>query len=520
MERFPETEIESAATQKTPTARLNPRFRNAVLGILGLAAGGCVDPAEEAKHRQMYDSPYAFLDAGPEKLKIDVNKPTFTTLRERKIFPEENKWAITANSEAFHATATRFAESPAGQELLQKKEVRFLNPGSGVLLTPLEIAFVFAEKSNDTNKFSYTFTEIDPDTFEKIDQYIESLVSNLENLSNFDVKKIENFIHNPGQPREIKSGQKIITFTYKTSSGREVQIQVNFEFKMSGSDKKYFRPESAQEADMYVWHDVAAARLLDKRFGEANILFSQVGPLPLKDKKRYLMITYDPKKSNKCSSNIDAYDGIGDKVIKPVLGFNYGCGENHQDEEKRENEGEKAAKGVAVIEIDTELMSALNKIGGEETLSNYAGYLFPAFESDLKEVKKVIALMHKVQGEKAKKRIKNALAYLIPEAIDAIIYRLDEIRDGQAEIKADLELCKKDKEACKKDIWDKYIGKYVFGVKDHDRFVSSILFILREYSADLKKAGKELEQLGRLAELYVHDVQPKINANATSKPKK
>lgn len=322
----------------------NPRARIALtIGamIATVALSGCKKECPEYQKTE-----YQFIK---ENIDFPKGQPALKTAREKEVFLEREKWKITASSKAFHDMAKRITQSPDLQEVLHQEEIKILYPAAGMHLSPLELAFEFAEHSTTLKKVEFTYTEIDDKSDKMIGSMVERLVIAHPNLHNY--KLVQTDISE-------EAHRKTITFTYKTSDQRNIQITINYEFKMSGED--FFRKESAKESDFFISHDIGAG---ESSATKAVLVFIGAFQKEWDQKPHYLLVEYLGPNNRRIE-----YEGMGN-IVAVSKGHNYGCGENHFDEQPNRK---PVFNQSAVIKLDTKALSYIAENGGNELVSQYA----------------------------------------------------------------------------------------------------------------------------------------------------
>ncbi len=379
-----------------------------ILGLSALAATAKTDTGSErlqkerARQRCLHTraQPLPRLEtaeAANEQIVIAPGIPTFSRLRDMRVFnhrstfappsqtPEPNginwvtgreydsvEYAITASSESLTDIGVRLAENPRTSPLLQQPEVRILCPASGVLLSPLEIAFQMAEKSAITQRFHFTYTEIDSESYSAIDSYIRRMMWACSNTSDFQMSE-ENH-----PELGLTSKKKSMQFTYITATRRRVTITVDFELQMSGDH--YFRAESAVQADILLFHDVDRTSHVGdfpqtKSAGDIYTLLTDTPPSSFGDKPHFCIIGQEH-----CSwhQNAPSYasEGVG-TVIETVQGKPFGCGQNHLDHDNILAHPHLEDATAQIVELDTPMITYLRSLGNDEFLRVYTLLLTP-----------------------------------------------------------------------------------------------------------------------------------------------
>lgn len=336
-------------------------------------------------------------EVASEQIVIMPGIPTFSRLREMRVFnhrstfappsqtPEPTginwvtgreydsvEYAITASSESLTEIGVRLAENPRTSPLLQQPEVRILCPASGVLLSPLEVAFQMAEKSAVTERFHFTYTEVESETYRAIDSYIRRMMWACNNTSDFHMSE-ENH-----PELGSTSKKKSMQFTYITASGRRVTIAVDFELQMSGDH--YFRADSAAQADIVLFHDVDRTSHVGdfpqtKSAGDIYTLLTDTPSAGFSDKSHFCIISQEH-----CGwhHNAPSYatDGIG-TVVETVQGKPFGCGQNHLDHDNILAHPHLEDATAQIVELDTALITYLHTHGNDELLRVYTLLLTP-----------------------------------------------------------------------------------------------------------------------------------------------
>jgi len=326
-------------------------------------------------------------------------------IRRMGVFDKDLKWAITASSEAFTNLGNRFAQTVDGRELLTKQELNILVPASGFKLSQLDMVFAMLNRQNSVKGVKLTFTEIDEDAYRLIDRNIRALDQAWEGIGNvsvmekiFDGKDVQERMINDTPVRAMDENaplrsalrdadlfsvaekahltllpkQKKISFIYTNRFGKNIEFEINFEYRMSG--RRYFRTESGNEADIIILDDVgdtisrARGRNIEDNTPEfnafehdANLAIDYATPAWNK-KTHYVVIDIFDKVNSR---------GIGGQVVRD-LNNAYGCGNNHLDIEPTRPLNAYMGRGAEIIRVDTELLRAILLRGGEKALHAYA----------------------------------------------------------------------------------------------------------------------------------------------------
>lgn len=379
-----------------------------ILGLGALAATTKTDTGielfqqEQTRQRSLHARARHFPrlqtpEVASEQVVIMPGVPTFSQLREMRVFnhrstfapPNERaeptginwvtgreydsvEYAITASSESLTDIGVRLAENPRTSPLLQQTEVRILCPASGVLLSPLEIAFQMAEKSSVTQRFHFTYTEIESDAYRAIDSYIRRMIWACNNTVDFRMSEE----HHP--ELGLTSKKKSMQFTYITATGRRVTIAVDFELQMSSDH--YFRAASAAQADIVLFHDVDRTSHVGdfpqtKSAGDVYTLLTDTPSSGFSDKPHFCIISQE-----QCSwhHNAPSYatEGVG-RVVETVQGKPFGCGQNHLDHDNILAHPHLENATAHVVELDTELIAYLHSHENDEFLRIYTLLLTP-----------------------------------------------------------------------------------------------------------------------------------------------
>lgn len=379
-----------------------------ILGLGALAAAAKTDTGrehfqqEQARQRSLHArAPHLprleKAEVASEQIVIMPGVPTFSRLRDMRVFNHRStfappsqtpepaginwvtgreydsvEYAITASSESLTEIGVRLAENPRTSPLLQQLEVRILCPASGVLLSPLEIAFQMAEKSAVTERFHFTYTEVESETYRAIDSYIRRMMWACNNTSDFHMSE-ENH-----PELGSTSKKKSMQFTYITASGRRVTIAVDFELQMSGDH--YFRAESAAQADIVLFHDVDRTSHVGdfpqtKSAGDVYTLLTDTPRAGFGDKAHFCIISQEH-----CGwhHNAPSYaaEGVG-TVVETVQGKPFGCGQNHLDNDNILAHPHLEDATAHIVELDTELITYLHSHGNDEFLRVYTLLLTP-----------------------------------------------------------------------------------------------------------------------------------------------
>lgn len=315
-----------------------------------------------------------------ERIHVNANEPTFNRLRKRDVFPSEHVWAITADAEAFYTIGKTFAENRGTAELLQKEEIRVLVPAAGVLLSPIEIAFQLAEKSESLKRVHFTFTDIDQETYDVFDQYLSMAVAACENLGDLEVRiqAYPELAERSAQSSDSHPARKAMTFTYQTADHRSIEIVIDYELKMSGNH--YFRAQSAAAADIYVFHDLDRVEHgggfpATKEAGDIYTLLADTASRDLDTKKHFMVIDAPGGGYHHASGSLG-------RVVETIRGERFGCGENHLDGNYPEglhlNEPVPDDHVIEITELDVELTESLRRHGGNSLLRAYSQLMVPA----------------------------------------------------------------------------------------------------------------------------------------------
>lgn len=379
-----------------------------ILGLGALAAttktdyGRAIFQEEQARQHSLHARPMHLPrlqtpEVASEQIEIMPGVPTFSRLREMRIFnhrstfapPNERpeptginwvtgreydsvEYAITASSESLTDIGVRLAENPRTSPLLQQAEVSILCPASGVLLSPLEIAFQMAEKSSVTQRFHFTYTEIESDAYRAIDSYTRRMIWACNNTADFRMSE-ENH-----PELGSSSKKKSMQFTYITATSRRVTIAVDFELQMSG--EHYFRAASAAQADIVLFHDIDRTSHVGdfpqtKSAGDVYTLLTDTPSSGFGDKPHFCIISQEH-----CGwhHNAPSYatEGIG-TVVETVQGKPFGCGQNHLDHDNILAHPHLENATAHVVELDTELITYLRAHGNDEFLRIYTLLLTP-----------------------------------------------------------------------------------------------------------------------------------------------
>lgn len=136
-----------------------------------------------------------------------------------------------------------------------------------------------------------------------------------------------------------------------------------------------YREESAEQADMYVFHDLNPdniAGFVPKQ--ELALLLNHASRGSLTNKKHYLVTALVNENSDSTLSGrlpIE-YDAVG-TIIARREGYHYGCGENHWDSHEESDRSTRFIENICgIIDLDTALFDALRTHGGESALQGYA----------------------------------------------------------------------------------------------------------------------------------------------------
>ncbi len=326
-----------------------------------------------------------------ERFRITSSESTFNRLREANVFPKEHKWEITANAEAFYDIGRAFVQNPETAELMRQEEINILCPAAGNLLSPLEIAFQIAESTSSVQRVRFTFTEIDQEKYDTIDQYIGMLVNACENTFDFSVSTEAHpelagsrpareggiaVTLEPAGPTEDHPVKKMMQFAYRTTDNRTVTITIDFELQMSGSD--YYREESSEQADIFVFHDLdidTCMGFISSFDEEPYLLLKHAARGSLANKKHYLVMKQEMPETSRMRGNQPiAYAALG-QITATLQDHHYGCGENHWDTEAHDNPTRPLNSATAIIDLDTALFDALRIHGGEPALIGYSHLL-------------------------------------------------------------------------------------------------------------------------------------------------
>lgn len=375
---------DTPASTPRPEAKISRRafLGKALAGTAALGAGalGIKEIYEKTEHRPSRHTPLQPAEHPPtreqELFRIDPNKPSFNQLREYGVFPRDHKWEITASSEAFHAIGKGFVENPETAHLLEQEEVHLLIPASGVLLSPLEIAFQFAERSPKTKRVRLTMTEVDPEALAAIDTYVKMLDDACRNMGNLTVETAFT-----GEPidENTRPTRKTIRFDYTNQQQKKIEMKIEFEYFMSGEN--YLRAESAAESDIIVMHDVNREQSLSgfftKEAGDLYTILHDADSQRFSSKPHYA-VTHR-------TENTPDSSGMGQNVMR-LNAIRYGCGENHLDadtpESRHLDEPVSVKHGVDIIRIDT---IALHQINAYDTETVQNLFLLTAVPEEFEE---------------------------------------------------------------------------------------------------------------------------------------
>lgn len=361
-----------------------------VLGVGGVLGVGALAARELGQQKRQRMALHAQAPApvhvpvperrAPERIRINPHEPTFNRLRERGVFAPEQKWAITADAEAFYEIGRSFVHNPETAALRQEQELRILVPAAGVLLSQLELAFQLAEASTTLERVTFTFTEIDQASFDAFDRHVASLVRACENLENprLSIEPHPELASGP----DSHPAQKNLLFDYLTEDGRSVAVRIEYELAMSGD--RYFRPQAAADADIVILHDIERSTddgsfPATNEAGDLHTILADVPPRRMRGKKQYAVI----------DAPVAGYRHTGraiGTVVGTVADERYGCGENHLDRNSREqlhlDRPREEGHVVEIIEVDQELPRQLRRHGGERLVQAYGRLLIPLeFES-------------------------------------------------------------------------------------------------------------------------------------------
>jgi len=141
-------------------------------------------------------------------------------------------------------------------------KLKILYPCAGMHIAPFETAFQILEKT-DYNDIEMTYTDID-------ETYFKDLCEGLSHLKNSGL----NFSLKPGK-EDATHKERVLECTYKTRSGKEKHIKLNFVIgkkNSKGGYPPYFRQTDFNEADAVVVFDAEDAEAAIKHLDSATEL--------------------------------------------------------------------------------------------------------------------------------------------------------------------------------------------------------------------------------------------------------
>lgn len=354
--------------------RLQKKVEKAVYAVV---AAGALGGAAISGDMTLSNLPQQNVEVTPERKILACYEHTgdMSHLRESGVLPENKKWAVTANGEAFSELATTLENAPATRELLEKEKLSLVYPGSGMHLSPLEMARQLAEKSTTLNEIDLTYTEVKPDFYKEIDKVLKTYVDRNSQFSDYRLETIEpstSLEKDPDSPR-----RKIMTFTFTNSDQRQIKMKLDFQYKMSG--EKYFSKEVSDQSNFFIMHDSSdeaygnGKSKLDIKVLLENLDFSSDHP-----QKVFAVINDDEILQKRHGyTNQGVFQVLG-KVVAAQDGLPFGCGQNHWDDQKRRNKNlsEAGQKDITeraiIVEIDMAVLAEIKKMGGKDALIAYA----------------------------------------------------------------------------------------------------------------------------------------------------
>jgi len=322
----------------TPVAPPRQFGRREVLGMLGaafaLAAGG---PLLEACSKPKTRRPVETYEQQMQRLIPSEWRTAAAQL-------EGREHLVLSNLKAFSELGEALTASERGKAFLSgKNELTILYPGSGEHLSPLEFVMKLADGAPNLGKVKLIYTEICKDCYERIDKDVAAVVQAVPGLGNLSVEVKEDC--NPGK-------EKTMRFSYTTSSGKRVEIELLFAFERGGEDGAYYRQEHFQSADILLSHDIGestkAPAIATNMF--AGSLAKEGGG----SRERVWLMEYSYGQPYQRDL---LYDGLGHAELVEAP---FGCGPNHLEQGGAKRIRSPLFKYAAAIYPDMELFRELS----------------------------------------------------------------------------------------------------------------------------------------------------------------
>lgn len=280
---------------------------------------------------------------------------TYESQMQRLLLPEwraaaaqlgGREYLVLSNLRAFSELGKAMTESERGKAFLSgKHELTILYPGAGEHLSPLEFVMRLADGSPDLSKVRLIYTEICGACYDRIDKDVEAVMQTVHGLGDLSVEIKEDC--NPGK-------EKTIRFSYTTSSGRKVQVELLFAMERGGEDGAYYRSEYFQSADILLSHDsIGDEGALSPAFA-VRMFTGSLEKEGGSSKERVLLMEYS--RGEPYERRL-LYDGLGDADIVDAP---FGCGPNHLERSKTKMLRPPFFDNAAAIYLDTELFRELS----------------------------------------------------------------------------------------------------------------------------------------------------------------
>lgn len=356
-------------TEPSPTRRELLKL-GALGGAAAIAGYGYYHEQEQrrALHQQT-PSAEAMRGSSVERLRaleerrfrIPANQPTFLRLREAGVFSRGTAWSTTASTEAFHEMGMRMAGSQETRGLLNQEELRFVVPAAGSLLSPLDLAFQFAERSPVVKTIHLAASEISTDSARAWEARLREMVASLAAIEGF---RLQTRSFPPTRAKGEASSVTEARFIYKNGQGRGVEIVIQYEVNRSG--ERYMRPEAADQADILVLHDIDRKSdslgsgypelQAEKTAGDLYTLLRESTQRP-SHKARYAIMEYREEDEPFIPASVG-------RLLWRIPGQYFGCGENHMEHGTKSERSAYAVSGAprglaALLELNTPLLAAM-----------------------------------------------------------------------------------------------------------------------------------------------------------------